>query len=322
MIAKELEEYLGESPQEKAGYYAEKEMAFFLKKHYEMSDDVWVLNNLRFLWQGDYAQIDHLVIFKYGMVIIEDKSVSTKLKYNEHQEFFRLWDNHWNPMDNPVKQAERQKNNLFHLLQENKTDILYKFLTRPHDFAKMPIHCLVSVSQKCKAIIREYPAYDSLVMKAEVITDKIDTIIADSKKADGVFSFAFPWCFEKDEAARTKDFLLQLHAPRESIEKEIVSTLPVEVKKNRVQEEKITEKEEKIQSLSYCPECKGKVSIEWGAKYKNYYWHCCDCKKNFPINHKCPQCQQKLKVRKQKAEYHIYCEPCHLSALYFEDCPK
>ena len=86
----------------------------------------------------------------------------------------------------------------------------------------------------------------------------------------------------------------------------------------RVIEEKITEKEEKIQSLSYCPECKGKVSIEWGAKYKNYYWHCCDCKKNFPINHKCPQCQQKLKVRKQKAEYHIYCEPCHLSALYFE----
>ncbi len=78
-------------------------------------------------------------------------------------------------------------------------------------------------------------------------------------------------------------------------------------------------KEKEIHSLNECPNCHGRVSILWGAKYKNYYWHCNSCGKNIPIHYDCPGCGEKLKIRKQANEYFIYCTPCNLSALYFTD---
>lgn len=88
---------------------------------------------------------------------------------------------------------------------------------------------------------------------------------------------------------------------------------------SKLQKEASQPEEDKIHTLTSCPDCKGKVSILWGAKYKNYYWHCNECGKNISINFKCPGCHEKLKIRKQGVEYFIYCEPCHLEAPYFRD---
>lgn len=65
-------------PRLKAGDEAERQMAFLLDRRFEDRDDVFVLHDLR-IQKGKYAfQIDHLVVTRYGIALIESKSIHSK----------------------------------------------------------------------------------------------------------------------------------------------------------------------------------------------------------------------------------------------------
>lgn len=329
MIAKELDGYNGDDKLIKAGHEAEKQIAHYLLRQYHNTEDVFVINTLRFSWLDGYTQIDHLVLHRFGLIIIESKSVSSKVKYNEREEWNRLWNNHWDKMENPVKQARRQAKAIKDLLRDNAARLRGKVLGLMQlGFKNMQIDCLVAISDQCIGIQRpSKDPYLNIVVKADLITDQVDKIIDTYKKNNGIFAKGEPpWSINREELVKVKDFLLSSHVPvvyekpTPLPEQKAPAKAPQPVK-TVVKAQPETTSSEKITSLTCCEECGGKVVIVWGEKYKNYYWHCNACGKNFPIKHSCPSCREKLRIRKRKHEFFIYCDPCRLEALYYSEEP-
>ena len=78
-------------PRLKAGDEAERQMAFLLDRRFEDRDDVFVLHDLR-IQKGKYAfQIDHLVVTRYGIALIESKSIHSTVSITRHDEKREHW---------------------------------------------------------------------------------------------------------------------------------------------------------------------------------------------------------------------------------------
>ena len=330
MISKELDVFAASNSWEKNGRKAEEQIAFYLRRRFHSEKDIFVINGLRFRGLDQtFTQIDHLVLCKYGIFIIESKSVTSVVKYDEDGQWLRLWNNHWTGMPSPIQQAKNQEIALREILQANREQLRRKviFGLKQGGFGSMPINILVAISDAGR--IMSPPSkneHSSFVLKADQISEKIISMIADYNTANSLFSSKdLPWSMPLEDLEKTVAFLLDLHeplkretAPDATPEPEPAKEPePVKAASPPLPEEQVDE--HKIESLNGCPQCRGEVTILWGAKYKNYYWHCKNCSKNFPINFKCPGCAEKLRIRKQGNEYHIYCEPCGLSALYFTD---
>ena len=218
MIIKELDTFYGKTPWDFSGRKAEEDMAFYLKRRFYDSKSLYIINNLRFPYLDSYVQIDHLILCKFGAIIIESKSVRNKVKY-EGEQWFRLWDNHWTGMKNPVLQAKEQGNALIDLLCQNADKLRSKFLgILQKNFGAMPVKCFVAISDTGMLIPPKINnLYSEQVFKAEAISDKIETCY---KKLKHVNSLTIalskkwePWSLSVEELQRVIDFLLSLHVP-------------------------------------------------------------------------------------------------------------
>ena len=77
---------------EKAGYEAERKVAYYLKMAFGENPDLLILNDLRIeLEDGITAQMDHLIIHQHGLVIIESKSVAGKLQVQDDGQWVRWY---------------------------------------------------------------------------------------------------------------------------------------------------------------------------------------------------------------------------------------
>ena len=338
MIIKELDPINCETPIEKSGFKAEKQMAFYLKQRFDQCNDFFVLNNIRFAApNGCFSQIDHLVLSRYGAVIVESKSVTTAVKYGTDGQWFRLWGNHWNGMPSPVQQAKAQGDALRKLLGSQCETLRRKhFLGLVQGrFGCMPIDVIVAISDSGKIILPPGKnPYEGVVMKADLVTDRIVELFGTYKRKDSIFSNDPPWKMDQDELRNVCLFLYRVHEP---LEKNIKTSEPVQ-KSEPIQEsapepsavsppqtaaepasESFQNPLKEIVGNPVCPECSETMKILWGNRFKNYYWHCEKCGKNVSINLKCPVCGGQLRLRKQKNEYFVYCEPCGISGLYFTE---
>ena len=93
----------------KAGLKQELDVAFFLRRAFKNHQQVYVINDYKFTFNNETAQIDHLVIYPYGFVLIESKSITGEVKVNELGEWARSYDNKWSGMPSPIKQVELQQ---------------------------------------------------------------------------------------------------------------------------------------------------------------------------------------------------------------------
>lgn len=59
-----------------AGFDAEAQMAFYLRRAFGDATDVFVFHDLRLSRNGERAQMDHLVFHRFGFVIVESKSIT------------------------------------------------------------------------------------------------------------------------------------------------------------------------------------------------------------------------------------------------------
>lgn len=312
MIVKELDKFCGNGEQAEAGYKAEKQIVHYLLRKFHNAKDIFVINNLRFPWLDGYTQIDHLIVHRFGLIIVESKSVRSKVKYNVRKEWHRLWNNSWSGMDNPVKQAERQAEAVKTLLRDNGDQLRGKLLgLLQKGFKHMPVDCIVAISDQCNGIERpstEDP-YRDIVIKADLVTDQIMETIAVYKKASGLLGKGEPpWSIGTTELENVKDFLLSVHEAPQS------KKTPIDLSDDRFKPKPT--KQEKVRTYNKCPKCKGEITI---CKGYSYYWHCDSCNKNMPIKYNCTECKQELKVRKEKHNYFIHCKSCKLEALFYTE---
>jgi hypothetical protein len=331
MIVKELDSLESNDKFEQAGHYAESQLAFYLKREFKDDPQIFVFNNLRLEKAGDACQIDHLVLHPYGIIIIESKSVTTRVEVNELGEWKRWFNNVWQGMPSPVLQAQRQGKFLKNYLEANVEKLLNKiFFGKQAHFTKMPIDVLVAISDS--GIINR-PKNDKLdsVSKADQIADKTKAIIADYHKKNSLLSLnAPPYEFSKDEIPRICEFLLTHHQPAkikispsekstpvitkkiESIPKKIISVSPNNIQKPEFANKPVV-KNVNTNLQSICSHCQSKnLSILYGH---SYYFKCHNCNKNTAIKNICSQCGSLEKTRKSGLQFFTECQKCDTSRL-------
>jgi len=287
-----------------AGLNAEKQMAFYLRRDFGDDPNVSVLNGIRLEFHGDSAQIDHLIVHKYGMIIIESKSITGKVTINDRGEWSRQFKLPIG-MPSPVKQAERQaaflKKYLDTLGPELPSDMGIQ-----RTFKKLPFNMLVAISDTA-IIQRSSKSHFDNVCKADLIPDKIDEIIKDYQKEKGFLSLSFrPFILSDNTREEVSRFLIESHSP--FVPQILRTTSPVPPAQPKKQPHR--------HAYFQCSKCSStKLNILWG-KY-GYYFKCNECKENTPIKQICPKCNIKMKLRKEKNKFYTKCTSCGDINLFY-----
>jgi hypothetical protein len=338
VILKGLDPSIAENKFEKAGRMAEEQLAFYLRRAFVEDKDILVFNNLRFENNHDVAQIDHLILHKYGMIIIESKSVTSKVEINECEEWIRWFDNIPKGMPSPIQQAKRQGEFLRSYLSEHAEVLMGKILGRQSGFRFMPLDVLVAISdsgivQRPKSVPLEE------VCKADQVTDRIEEIFKRWRKANGFLTFDLKkggYEFYQNEIDNISKFLIAKNKPlaHKISPQEILIVKPAvkswnsnrnvsESSKNITQSsysqpsiiKKQPEKDIEVEPVQVCAYCKSvNLCIEYGY---SYYFKCLDCEKNTTIKSTCERCGAKAKTRKSGLQFYSECAPCQTSKLFY-----
>ncbi len=323
----------------KAGAKAEKQMAFYLKREFATDDLIVVFNDLRLVDEmGDACQIDHLVLHQHGFMIVESKSVSSKVKVNEHGEWSRLWGSRWKGMASPLQQGALQGALLRKIIAAHAQTMVGKnLLGKQIRFVNTPIEVLVAVSDHGE--IHREGFEDPNVLKADQVPARIRDIIRRHKKTRAIFNFSKEaldlknmdgvYNFKEQEMESISGFLVSQHTPATVPS---ASTYPTAVPQRQAVAENTVHYDaatppplpkelpppapDADAGMGLCKSCDVQCMIKWG-RY-GYYWKCLQCDANMPIKEFCPSCKTKQKLRTDKQRFFIRCEPCETERLYCE----
>lgn len=199
--------FRGEVPSDvrlRAGFDAEKQMAFYLKRAFSESEDVFVYNNLRFVRKGEVAQIDHLVLHRYGFVLIESKSVTGTVEVNRQLEFVRVYRRKRSGMKSPISQVEMQAELLQKLLTDHKNALRRKVMMGliQGGFGECRFTRLVAVSDNGEIVRRQCNPPE--LMKADRVVEAIRDKIRKIDDTQG-FTGAFRRALADKRKAREMD---------------------------------------------------------------------------------------------------------------------
>ncbi len=310
MIIKETEEVYSSDKFVQAGLAAEKQMAFYLKRAFGDDPNVLILNGIRIIQDDDAAQMDHLILHEFGMLIVESKSVSSQVTINEHGEWSRIFNGVSKGMPSPVLQAKRQGEFLKRYLEPHAEALLKKLLGIQMKFDKMPIDIVVAISD-AGIIKRPKKSLDELnyVCKADRAVEKIQEIIKGYRKKDRAVLSLGAYILGKTTRANISTFLIKNNSP-------VNSTAQKEKPKNQTPKAQTEYSASKF--FAACKHCSGTmVDVAYG-KY-GYYLKCRDCEKNTPIRKTCSGCGKPLRVRKEKEKFFLECKTCDTSALFHKN---
>ena len=311
MILKEADKKEAINKFEKYGLKAEKQMAHYLKRAFQDKKDIFVINDLRLEMNEDIAQIDHLIIHRYGFLIIESKSVTSKISINEYGEWVRHYLKNTNGMPSPINQARRQADFLKNYLMSRSENLLKKSLIFQASFTDFKFDILVAISDS--GIINRPKNSDiSGVYKADQITDEINSIISSYAGTNkNILTLKVNYHFSDTSMDKITRYLTQTHKPVKWIKK-------LEVKETKAVYSTPPEKKKEAKELAHhlCSKCNSdNVEIVYG-KF-GYYFKCHDCNGNTSIKLKCKEASCKLKLRKQKLTFFKECTVCKSSEIFF-----
>jgi len=298
------------------GYNAEKQMAYYLKRAFQSDSQFLILNDLRLTMNGDVAQIDHLVIHRFGFLIVESKSVTAEIEINEHGEWIRHYSEYSKGMASPIKQAGRQSDFLKRFLVSQEEHLLRKKLVFKSSLSDFKYDVMVAISDN--GIIKrpkglEFPE----VHKADQITDSIQELVESYARINKkLFSLNVNYQFA-DSTMKSIAFLLK-KAHRPSGNSSRSNKSPSNQAPAKPMKKMVVARPEQPSSTQLCRHCQSKnIEIRYG-KF-GYYFKCLDCDKNTPITMTCSKASCKPKIRKSKLKFYKECAACKTSELYFEN---
>lgn len=308
MILKELEPFFGQDKFQVAGRKAEEQMAHYLRRFFGSSNDVDVLNYLRIDLAGEVAQMDHLVLHPYGLLIVESKSVAGSVQIKEDGQWIRWFNKQPQGMRSPVTQAKMQAM----LLKE----LLERTVKQKGFFEQVQIDVLVAISDSGTI---QWPATGSLleVCKADQVPDKITQRVSEIRRETQLAGV-----LTAEHRRVVAGFLCKVHKP-------LAQVVGVQVKEPEparadqvivVAEHSSGKPKEKGAPATGLPDraCKhcGSSALEARHGQYGYYFYCGKCEKNTGIKFACPACGAEGRLRKQGKEFFAECKGCDASVLY------
>lgn len=332
MILKDKTQTSSASIKLDAGIKQEHDVAFYLRRAYKNSEQVMVLNDLRIEHDGESAQIDHLIVYTYGFIVVESKSIRGEVKVNEYGEWTRSYKGQWSGMPSPIKQAELQLKLLRQYLCANTEKVIGKFLGIQQGLAMRGYDVFCAISSD--AIIDRSNAPKDIadkLVKSEFIADALDKKMNFKKFYNVVGKIADTRpSFSQDELNHVCQFLLgnvsqtepagvsEQHAswpaPRQSTPKaEATPIAEAAVSTNPVPPSvKPVAKPAALQAITaQCKHCGDCSALSPQSGRYGYYVQCGKCGGNTPLKRPCPACNsQNTKVSRLKHEYHLTCLSC------------
>ncbi|MCG9732270.1 NERD domain-containing protein [Shewanella sp. Isolate13] len=332
-----------QSAQAIAGQQQEQNVAFFLRRAYKDHPQVLVINDFKFRFNDEVAQIDHLIIYSYGFILIESKSIRGQVKVNQQQEWTRSVGAKWQGMPSPIKQVELQQALLQDLLRDNRAEILEKMFGLTQGFGGRCWDHLCAVSSDAIIDRKSMPkAVSDKLIKSEFLVEKLNKVMNLKGKYLRLAYLADtrPF-FNQEELESIGSFLINQHiAPNTAADTETTkatsqtateqgsaplantpitaaaSTVPVQhMPAQLMPAEPVahteTEKTQAIQIALRCKHCGESTNYTPMYGKFGYYIHCKQCTKNTPMKQTCPQCSSKnTRVKKSKETYTLNCQEC------------
>ncbi|MDH2918658.1 MAG: nuclease-related domain-containing protein [Sideroxydans sp.] len=346
MIRKELDAFNVTDKFSAAGRAAEEKMAFYLKRFFSSSPDIFVLNGIRLEQAEDAAQMDHLILHPYGVIVVESKSVAGKIQIKDDGQWIRWYGKESSGMASPVTQAKLQLGFM--------RDYLNLAVKPKGVFDSYAFDVMVAISDSGLIL---WPTTGNLaeVCKADQIAERIETRISELAKQ---VNAPRPWTAE--HLAKIADFLCATHKPldfsnlgsnaskrhQEAVTKKVAhveqqvagiqalmtqsiarmtaNMLGSIATRHAQSAEMVTAH---VPATSICTEhpvaataggiCKhcssAKVSVLYGH---SYYLYCHSCSKNTPLKSTCSSCGAPEITRKKSKEFFLECKACNTSRLF------
>jgi hypothetical protein len=287
------------------------------------------------------SQIDHLLIHRHGVFIVESKSVSEAVTVRPDSsggdEWTREIKGKVQGMPSPIQQGVRQGDLLRRILNEHHAvlrdkatgiaGVLQKTLTgtTQRGFARMPIQIIVAISDG--GMIRRLNGwkpptapYETFVCKADQVCDKVQSEIR--RHTEGSRLLSKPesdygmWAMSDEELTRTARFLAERHTPlkiRTRIQDPPPPPKPAAPSPTTARTAWATA--ESRDGIACCRFCGGTdLAANWG-RY-GYYWRCSSCDKSTTMPVVCSICGTQgargegVKIRKEGPKYFRACSQC------------
>lgn len=294
-----------------AGEKQESNVAFYLRRAYKDHPKVMVFNDVKLSHNNENAQIDHLIVYPYGFILIESKSITGEVKVNQYQEWSRSYRGQWQGVSSPIKQVELQESLLKDLLRAHKSSILSKILNiKQQGFGGRCWDRLCAISSNAIIDRKHIPKnINRVLVKSEFLVEKLNSIM-------NLKNFLFRTInvldtrptFNKKELNSICDFLLN-----QCNQEHTANELPSENKAMPFKPKQIVQTNFLIVKLT-CKHCGNQQTLTplWG-KY-GYYVKCSVCNNNTSMKHACPCCEAKTtKVSKRGDNYTLQCQNCTAS---------
>lgn len=322
MIAKEKAFTPKHHPTSKAGDKQESDVAFYLRRAFKEHPQVYVFNDLNISHNDEHAQIDHLVVYKYGLILIESKSITGEVHVNKHQEWSRSYRDKWQGMPSPIQQVELQKALLKSLLQENRKSILGKLLgIKGQSFTYRCWETLCAVSSNAIIDRDSMPSKVSKrLVKSEFLVDKLTKMMNLKNVVTQTLTFDTRPDFTPAELSSISTFLLEhdgkyLSSPIKKIPNR-VETKPAQVE-TFTKPIEVHTKHKPTKKLA-CRKCGSDDQlIAMNGKY-GYYVKCGFCNGNTPMKRPYPSCNSTdAKVGKRGNLYSLVCEKCCITEVVY-----
>lgn len=270
MILKEKEFTNPSDARLRAGEEAEKQMAYYLQREFRKRDDCFVINDLRVIHDGDIAQIDHLIVSIFGLIVVESKSAHV-IGIDQHGGWQRTYNDQVTGMPSPVLQAQAQGKILKELLISHKEKLLGKifFGKMQKGFSHCPVEAYIAISDN--GIIQRGMDIPEL-FKADAVTGAITEKLAQLKSKlnllapKNFFSTDVVWDMSKQEAQAVAEFLVSVHTPSvlpRKIEPVIAKAYSKLVTSSSIQQ---FEKAFVPKAGALCPECGNQKLIRKSIK--------------------------------------------------------
>lgn len=289
------------SVKQKAGDQQEFDVAFFLRRSFKDNKFIHVINDLKFTFNEETAQIDHLIIYPYGFILVESKSITGEVKVNEHGEWSRSWNNKWSGMASPIKQLELQQRLLREFLYEHRSKILTKkFMGVQMAFGGLCWSNLCAVSSKSILNRESIPEKVSQkIVKSEFLVDTLNGIMKLKYYPFIRLNFFDSRLhLNSKELASVTRFLLQnANLSKTPIkDKQVMSDTSLQI------------------AVLKCKHCGELLDYSARSGRYGYFIYCNICAKNTAMKRNCLNCNcVETRVKKKKDTYTLHCESCKVS---------
>lgn len=341
-------------PRVRAGLKAEEQMQFYLHRAFATSPDLYILNDLRLEderqpepnGQPGVCQIDHLIIHRWGMFIVESKSVTEEILIRPDRfggdEWSRKYKGREIGMPSAIQQAKRQGELLRTFLQRSRESLLGKVTTGlgtiskllhgtdQRGFGALPVQVIVAISDHGR-IVRmggwKEPEgeFSTIVCKADLVTDRINKEFTRHREGapllggrEGNYG---NWSMLATEVSAVASFLSSKHTPLRKQESDLQGTAESSSSRSLQPCESVrpaTTRHEALTGRPQCKSCSSENLIAASGKY-GYYWKCAACQTNTAMPTDCDACGAagrgpgKVRIRKDGPNYWRECAQCNMS---------